>query len=151
MVKEMEENRITYLQMIQSSIDRMSTSSAIFKGFAATVFIGLAAISFTEVSSLILWLSLIPVLCFAIMDVFYLQLERRYRYLYEQVRKGKTDVTFELAPPKVKYIKHECLQNKQECNVSIWSCIKSISISGFYPLLFLLGLALPILNICGVI
>ncbi len=32
----MEDERKTYLQMIQSTIERMSTTSAIFKGFCAT-------------------------------------------------------------------------------------------------------------------
>ena len=34
---EAQDYKIYYLQMIQSAIDRMSTSSAIFKGFAAMI------------------------------------------------------------------------------------------------------------------
>lgn len=42
----MEDDRKTYLQMIQSTIERMSTTSAIFKGFCATIVTGITAISF---------------------------------------------------------------------------------------------------------
>lgn len=48
------EDKIAHLQMIQGVIDRMSTSAAIYKGFAATIVTGIAAISFTEVSAWIL-------------------------------------------------------------------------------------------------
>lgn len=37
-------DKIEYLQMIQSCIDRMSTLSSIFKGFAATLVVGLSVI-----------------------------------------------------------------------------------------------------------
>jgi len=38
----MKEGKIEYLQMIQEPISRMSTISAIFKGFAATIVAGIA-------------------------------------------------------------------------------------------------------------
>lgn len=134
--------RITYLQMIQGAIERMSTVSAIFKGFAATVFTGMTAISFTEVKSLILLLSLIPVFCFALMDIYYLSLEKRYRYLYEQVRTENKMITFSLTPPPLKELKEYCI---------IWKCIKSFSILPFYGLLIILGVVIICLNYYGVI
>ena len=45
-----DEKTIQYLQMIQSVIDRMSTTSAIFKGFCATIVAGVFAVSFTEIN-----------------------------------------------------------------------------------------------------
>ena len=39
----MNEGKTEYLQMIQEPISRMSTVSAIFKGFAATIVSGIAA------------------------------------------------------------------------------------------------------------
>ena len=73
------EKRITYLQMIQSTIERMSTVSAIFKGFAATIVAGIAALSYCDVNTYILGLSFVPVLLFALLDIYYLQLEKKYR------------------------------------------------------------------------
>mgnify|MGYP001378406041 CR=1 FL=1 len=76
------EDKIAHLQMIQGVIDRMSTSAAIYKGFAATIVTGIAAISFTEVSAWILLIAFFPVGCFLVMDTYYLKLEKQYRILY---------------------------------------------------------------------
>ena len=57
----MEEGKLEYLQMIQEPICRMSTISAIFKGFAATIVAGIAALTYCEVNVLILGLSFVPV------------------------------------------------------------------------------------------
>lgn len=122
--EKIDSNRITYLQMIQSSIDRMSTTSAVFKGFCATIITGISAISFTEINRWILLLAVLPVLCFLIIDVYYLQLERRYRALYNSVRCGNHKIDFDLAPPKTKDLRSD--------DVAIWSCIKSPSIYLFY-------------------
>lgn len=48
-----DEKKIEYLQMIQEPICRMSTISAIFKGFAATIVGGISAISYKDVN---LWI-----------------------------------------------------------------------------------------------
>ena len=66
--KTRHEDKVVHLQMIQGVIDRMSTSAAIYKGFAATIVTGIAAISFTEVSAWILLIAFLPVICFLMMD-----------------------------------------------------------------------------------
>ena len=90
------EDKIAHLQMIQGVIDRMSTSAAIYKGFAATIVTGIAAISFTEVSAWILLIAFFPVGCFLVMDTYYLKLEKQYRILYEKVRNEKIAPDFSL-------------------------------------------------------
>ena len=114
------EEQIAYLQMIQGAIDRMSGTSAIFKGFCATIITGVSAVSFTDINKWILLLAISPVLCFLIMDMYYLQLEKRFRLLYDQVRSGQHSINFELTPPKIKGIK------------SFFHCFKSPSIFLFY-------------------
>lgn len=123
--EKIDSNRITYLQMIQSSIDRMSTTSAVVKGFCVTIITGISAISFTGINKWILFLVvLLPVVCFLVLDIYYLQLERRYRALYNSVRCGNHKIDFDLAPPKTKDLGSD--------DVTIWSCIKSPSIKCFY-------------------
>lgn len=48
----MEEGKKEYLQMLQEPICRMSTISAIFKGFAATIVAGISAISYSTTNIL---------------------------------------------------------------------------------------------------
>lgn len=110
-----------YLQMIQDVINRMSTNSALFKGFTATI---VAGALLALVSDLSIWaaiVALLPILCFLGLDLYYLQLEKRYRYLFERVRKGLNNDVFLMEPPPLK-----------ETDVTIAQCFKSISIWGFY-------------------
>lgn len=139
MTKEnLSDTTITYLQMIQATIDRMSTSSAIFKGFAASIVAGVSAISFGNINKWILLLSFIPVGCFLILDIYYLRLEKRFRFLYNRVRTGEKEVDFNLNPPKV----NEILKLNEKANVRVKDCVLSPSILLFY---------IPMILICAVV
>lgn len=122
-VAPFDENKVSYLQMIQELIGRMSTASAIFKGFAATIVAGIAALTYCEVNSWILALSFIPVVLFLMLDIYYLKLEKKYRYLYEQVRINAHVVDFSMKLTK----------DNKAAKARIWDCIKSPSIWLFYP------------------
>lgn len=136
--ENLSDTTITYLQMIQATIDRMSTSSAIFKGFVASIVAGVSAISFGNINKWILLLSFIPVGCFLILDIYYLRLEKRFRFLYNRVRTGEKEVDFNLNPPKVK----EILKLNEKANVRVKDCVLSPSILLFY---------IPMILICAVV
>ncbi len=136
-----EEERITYLKMIQAAIDRMSTSSAIFKGFCATIVAGISAISFADTNKWILVLNLVPIVCFLILDIYYLQLEKRFRNLYEAVRNREKDVDFDLTPPKTKEMK----------KADLWYCMKSPSIYLFYVPMIAVSVVTIFLKLRGVV
>ena len=139
--------RIAYLQMIQGPIDRMSTSSAVFKGFTATLVAGISALSFSNINQWVLILSLSPILCFAFLDLFYLRLERRYRYLYNQVRLNHHPIDFDLTPPKVKEIKLK----EKKTNARIVRCILSTSIIGFYFPMIIISATVITLKLGGIL
>ncbi len=138
------EDKKEYLQMLQEPICRMSTISAIFKGFAATIVAGVSIIPYDSTNILILILSFIPVFAFAIMDVYYLKLERKFRFLYEQVRLNKHDIDFSM---KLTNDPLEIISAKAR----IWDCIKSPSIYLFYPMLFLILITVIILKTTNII
>lgn len=135
------DEKMTYLQMLQEPICRMSTISAILKGFAATIVAGIASLTYCEVNTWILGLSFIPVLLFACLDVYYLKLEKKYRYLYEQVRIGKHEVDFSMKHTK----------DNKIARSRIWDCIKSPSIWLFYPVIIAILAIVFILKMKGVI
>lgn len=122
--------KIEYLQMLQEPICRMSTISAIFKGFAATIVAGISLISYSTTNIWILGLSFLPVLVFATIDVYYLSLERKYRFLFNQVRLDKHDIDFSMELTKDQ-------QEVKNAKARIRDCIMSPSIFLFYPLLIL--------------
>ena len=127
----MKDGKIEYLQMIQEAICRMSTTSAIFKGFAATIVAGISAISYSTASAWILIVSFFPVISFAVLDIYYLKLERKFRFLFNKGRNDEHEVDFsmELTKDPLEII---------SAKANTIDCIKSPSIYLFYPLLFII-------------
>lgn len=121
-------DKLGYLQLIQEPICRMSTISAIFKGFAATIVAGIAMISYEEVNVLVLGLSFLPLLAFFALDIYYLKLERKFRLLYNQVVDNIHPIDYSL---KLKFTKQEL----NDAKATTWECVKSPSIYLFYPLM----------------
>ena len=138
------EDKRVYLQMLQEPICRMSTISAIFKGFAAAIVVGISAISYSTTNIWVLGLSFLPVFAFAILDIYYLKLERKFRFLFDQVCLDKHDVDFSM---KLTSDPLEIISAKART----WDCIKSPSIYLFYPLMLLVLAAVLILKIANVI
>ena len=140
----MEDGKKEYLQMLQEPICRMSTISAIFKGFAATIVAGISAITYSTTNLWVLALSFLPVLAFAILDIYYLKLERKVRFLFEQVRLEKHEIDFSM---KLTNDPLEIISAKART----WDCIKSPSIYLFYPLMLLILVAVFVLKCTNII
>lgn len=139
------EKRLAYLQMVQSAIDRMSTMSAIFKGFTATVITGVAAVSFTNISKWVVLLSMVPILCFFVIDMYYLSLERRFRYLFNQIRNNYNDVDYDMDPPKIKK------EDKKDAGDRCIDYLRSPSIYLFYYIVIVVAILIIALKFKGVI
>ena len=140
----MPEGKNEYLQMLQEPICRMSTISAIFKGFAAAIVAGISTLSYSSINWWILGLSFLPVLSFAMLDIYYLQLERKFLFLFEQVRTGKHDVDFSM---KLTTDPLEIISARART----WDCIKSPSIYLFYPLMIAILVMVMIFKCVGVV
>lgn len=142
--ENMKDGKVEYLQMIQEPICRMSTISAIFKGFAATIVAGISAIAYESTNLWVLGLSFLPVLAFAMLDIYYLILERKFRFLFDQVRNGKQEIDFSMK-----------LTNKPleiiEAKATVLDCVKSPAIYLFYPLMLLILIVVFILKCKAVI
>ena len=131
-------NLIEYLGLIQGNISRMAGNSAIMKGFAATF---MAAILGMSVSETVKWYYLlvaaIPLFAFIRLDIFYLQIEKRYRNLYSLIADKKIDdhhFALDLKSPVFEPYKKDIYRNsgffKTLCSVSIlqfyiWFIVKS--------------------------
>lgn len=140
----MEEGKVEYLQMIQEPICRMSTTSAIFKGFAATIVAGISAISYSTTNTWVLVLSFLPILAFAMLDVYYIRLERKFRFLYKQVCTGNHAVNFlmEITTDPLEII---------SAKARIWDCIKSPSILLFYPVMLVILIVVIVFKCTNII
>lgn len=101
----MEDKRF-YLQMIQTTIERMASNSFKIKGWSLTAFGGLFTLIIANQdkrwSYNLLWLVLICALLFWWHDSYYLKLEIQYRKLYKRVaRKNFKNVDFSMDLPKL--------------------------------------------------
>lgn len=140
----MPDGKKEYLQMLQEPICRMSTISAIFKGFAATIVAGISAITYETTNIWVLGLSFLPVLSFAVLDVYYLKLERKFRFLFDQVRLDKHEIDFSM---KLTNDPLDIISAKART----LDCIKSPSIYLFYPLMIAILVVVVVLKQSGVI
>ena len=93
-----------HLEMIQKIINKMSKNSFLLKGWAVLVIV--AIFTFTGESNndirCILFTN-IPLIVFWGLDSYYLQLERKYRKLYDDIRQQKNEKTnFNMNPNNIK-------------------------------------------------
>lgn len=80
---------LEHLKLIQPVISRMAANSFVLKGWSVTLVTGLAAIAKADGNDDIAWISLGVLVVFAILDGYYLALERAYRSLYQAALDGK--------------------------------------------------------------
>ncbi|MEW5964615.1 MAG: hypothetical protein AB1749_13760 [Pseudomonadota bacterium] len=87
---EKTERQIAHLAMIQAVIARMASNSFTLKTLTVTLSAGvIALLGSVKTPSVLYPLAAIgPVLIFGWMDAMYLRLERLYRRLYDDVRRG---------------------------------------------------------------
>ena len=144
MNREIDACTVQYLQMIQNAIARMSTSSALFKGFSATIVAGISLITYSKQSVIILLLSFIPIIVFAILDIYYLMLERKMRYLYQLVRTGEhpCDYNMEIIIGKSDY---------ERARIRKRDLVKSPSICIFYPAMIMILVIVLLMEIGGIV
>lgn len=127
-IKNKEQDHIGYLNLIQANIARMAGNSALMKGFAATI---VATMLGMAVSGSVKWyyiaILLIPLFAFIRLDVFYLQLERRYRNLYAFVTENRQynfNYSLDLKNPAFKEHKNLIYQKtgfiRTFFSVSVW-------------------------------
>lgn len=141
----MENDKNTYLQMIQEPINRMSTMSSIYKGFCSTIVAGITGLSLGENSNIfVVVLSFLPVLAFASLDIYYLMLERGFRYLYEQVASGEHECNYKMDPIRIGNV-----TEMKKAKATVVDCIKSPSFWLFYPLMFAIIIIVIVLKIVG--
>lgn len=93
----MEEGSIKYLEFIQNIITRMNTSSFYIKGWSITILSALLALYVNNSNENCVFFALIPTFIFWCLDSFYLQQERKFIGLYNDVINNKIDLKFKMS------------------------------------------------------
>lgn len=129
-------NKIAHLQMIQGVIDRMGSNLFYLRGWSITLLAGLFAISTSDllnVDKRAPSLFVILLILFWIYDGYFLSLERKFRGLYDKVRKlSEEEIDFSMNVGEF----------KTHADKTIFAATFSPTLIGFYGVL---GLAMAII------
>lgn len=79
------ESKIEHLKMIQGIITRLNTNSFQIKGWMITLVSALLALYANSEKVAYIFIALIPVIVFWFLDSYYLQQERKFRALYNDI------------------------------------------------------------------
>jgi len=94
----MAENKIKHLEFIQSTIIRMANNSFLLKGWTISIIIGVFALSKESfINSFNIFITILPIIVFWVLDGYFLFQERLYRSLYSKVSKTEeVDIDFSM-------------------------------------------------------
>lgn len=81
----MTEEKIVHLQFIQNIIDRMSRNSFQLKELCVTIVAALLALYVSSGNSRYIFVAVTPAIVFALLDAYYLLMERRFRGIYNDI------------------------------------------------------------------
>lgn len=117
------EEKIRFLEMIQNIITRMAGNCFALKGWAVTLAAGIFALSEKDSNFCFYLIAYVPIILFWFLDSYYLQLERKYRVLYDIITETKTqDIDYKLKIQK----------GNKDNNTLYWQCFTSPVEIGFY-------------------
>lgn len=103
-----EEDDRLYLQFLQNNVSRMNSNSAQAKGWCIAIVAALLAIYAETKNVMFLWICLLPIVAFCIMDTLYLQQEHKFIGMYNDFIKDKEDKPGVYEMPMKKYVKGFC-------------------------------------------
>ncbi len=122
----MKESRIIYLQMIQNIITRMSECSFKIKGWGIGVMLAIFSFAGGQGDKRCILFTIIPLLVLWCLDAYYLQLERKYRMLYNKLIDKDETKDFDMN------FNHIKIEMKDASNISFINCMFSLTEALFY-------------------
>ncbi|PPH30326.1 hypothetical protein [Rathayibacter sp. AY1F9] len=135
-VQPSPEARRQHLDFIQAAIGRMSSTSAVAKGWALTIATATYGYAETHDSAVVALLGIFAVALFAAVDARYLREERKYRLLFDAARCGDVD---EYEMNATRYCG---TLTRVECESIGWGkVVWSWSVRDYYGIIVLVGAA----------
>lgn len=128
-----DEQKIKHLDFMQGIISRLNGNSFVIKGWAITIVSAVLALLASTDNKSFIYITMLPILVFWVLDSFYLQSERKYVVLYEKtIAPNSTIPAFSLN------IGADEVAN--DPRTSYASCFLSRTILSFYLFLLLVAL-----------
>lgn len=96
-------NKRKHLEFIQAAVGRMASNLFLLKGWTITLIAALFALAAKDANKVYFLIAYLPALMFWALDGYFLSQERRFRALYDRVRKleeSETDFSMDTSPFK---------------------------------------------------
>lgn len=132
-----------YISLLQENVDRMAGNRSSAKIWLATLATAIAAIQFSVESDIIIWVAVVLVVVFYVMDCLYLSLERKY----QQLMKMYVDLCKEEDEEGRKAMLYNFDISEIKEGTTLWNTMRSSSTLPFYLVLFLAALAISIASL----
>lgn len=88
------------LEMIQGVINRLAGNSSAYKGWMVTITAALLGVAINNHKPVLGWLTVYVICVLALLDAYYLALERSYRALFKTASEDQRADAWSLAAPK---------------------------------------------------
>ncbi len=83
------ESKLKHLEMIQAVVNRMASNSFLLKGWSVTLVSALLALAAANSDRRFVFVAVLPLLMFWLLDAYFLRQERLFRKLYDKVRNAR--------------------------------------------------------------
>lgn len=126
------EEKIKHLEFVQNTIARMSTNSFQIKGWMITIVTALLALFASSSKELYVFVAIVPTIVFWCLDSYYLQQERKFRGLYDEI--ATLSITnFDMSIEKYHYDK----KDEMSIKYCYWEVFFSKTLLSFYGIIVL--------------
>lgn len=148
-MKDFKDSDMKHLEFIQAIINRMNSNSFSIKGWAITIISALLALYANSLNVVYIFIAIAPTILFWFLDAYYLQQERKFRGLYNDIVNYKKNIGCFSMP----------INEYKGGSYTLWSAFKSKTIAWLYGLtsasLLVLGFMLvyweDIVSVCNMI
>mgnify|MGYP001045497975 CR=1 FL=1 len=121
------ESKCRHLEMTVRIIERMEKNSFLIKGWAMTLVVAITALFANDSEKKFILVIFIPIVVFWFLDAFYLQIEKKYRILYQAIcQKKSKEIDFSMD------INSLAFDEKDRKEVCFTRCLFSFSEMIFY-------------------
>ncbi len=96
--EKVQQDLAHHLEMVQAVVNRLAGNSFAIRGWSVTLTAALLSLAAKDSNTAFAVVAFYPALAFMGLDAYYLRQERRYRALYDAIRRGVVTKAYEMDP-----------------------------------------------------
>lgn len=146
------QDKTKHLEFVQNVITRMNTNSFQLKGWMITIVSALLALYASSSNSNYVFVAIVPAIVFWFLDAYYLQQERKFRGLHEDIVNGNDNIKpFSMSISDYKYDKTDSNSKSKSKKYCYWNVFFSPTILPLYGIIVVALIVGGVLVLKGII